>query len=785
MPEKIRTLYGSLLDEGYDLPNYDQFLKDMSDNNNRTKFHASLVEEGYELPDYKTFSLDMGFDEKKKGFQTDLGKAYETTSGGSFPKYQGMRLEGSTPMTKKVAKQPSSPLNVDKGVFQQTKQKLSKESPIVKIGTYEGALSIVNQRFNQNLELFNQAKQAGDEQAMAELQPLLQIDSQKAEGLKKGIEAQKFEAEYKEPNTVGNVLDIGFQKAIGGMQAGANTIDETMNAINRDLWGLIGVAPSAKFEQELKDFNEKNKDKIKRPSDYIAETGKKILEEANKRGQEKNINLQYNGSAWEALKGGDASKFGEYAAKGFLESLPSSLTFLNPYTATATSLGMAQEEIDQSIKEKGSFDTIDAGVGFAKAGLEFWTERWMGAGKGLKDLVSSLGREGAERALTEGLEQTVKKSLKKKLGRGMIEEPTGEGLNQFASNLLDKYVQGKDISVWQGVPDATIIGMFGGMTQGNLSTTANHYLDKAKYNNAQKMREEAASLTDQAMDQPNEVAKQALEEKAAEVQAKAEEIEQKESELALNASTESVDAIIEVETKIDEIVVALETATPETAPILEEKLEQLEEERVVLVEEATLEAEESIKALESLKEDTNETINEEVNTQPMLEGVQSSRNENEGSKESPELRTDKTKEEEIVVAKEENVPLIDEVNNTEVVEPQDQKRSEKVDFTEAESLNTIYSNLKSKYGDKKGNSIYEAAIRLVNPNKNTIVEIRGNGVVVKEGEKYILKPFSNTDSNSKKWVLGTGLDVSAQFIKEQPQVETETTTNKQQEDAIK
>ena len=74
MPEKIKTLYGSLIEEGYDLPNYDQFLKDMSDNNKRTKFHASLVEEGYELPDFKTFSLDMGFDEKKKGFSDRFGE---------------------------------------------------------------------------------------------------------------------------------------------------------------------------------------------------------------------------------------------------------------------------------------------------------------------------------------------------------------------------------------------------------------------------------------------------------------------------------------------------------------------------------------------------------------------------------------------------------------------------------------------------------------------------------------------------------------------------------------
>jgi hypothetical protein len=77
----------------------------------------------------------------------------------------------------------------------------------------------------------------------------------------------------------------------------------------------------------------------------------------------------------------------------------------------------------------------------------------------------------------------------------------------------------------------------------------------------------------------------------------------------------------------------------------------------------------------------------------------------------------------------------------------------------------MFADLKSKYGDKKGSALYEVANRLVNPNKNTIVEIRSNGVVVKEGDKYILKPFGNTDANSKKWTLYKGLDITDQFPK--------------------
>lgn len=89
----------------------------------------------------------------------------------------------------------------------------------------------------------------------------------------------------------------------------------------------------------------------------------------------------------------------------------------------------------------------------------------------------------------------------------------------------------------------------------------------------------------------------------------------------------------------------------------------------------------------------------------------------------------------------------------------------KTGFTETKDMNRMYSDLKTKYGEKKGKQIYEVADRLVNPNRNTIVEIRSNGVIVKEGEKYLFKPFGNTDANSKKWTLYKDVDVTDQFVK--------------------
>lgn len=790
MPEKIKTLYGSLVEEGYELPNYDQFLKDMSDNNKRTKFHASLVEEGYELPDYKTFSIDMGFDEKKKGFQTDLGSAYETTSGGSFPKYQGMRLEGSTPMTKKGPRQPSSPSNVDKGTFQQVKQKLSKESPIVKIGTYEGALSIVNQRFNQNLELFNQAKQAGDEQAMAQLQPLLEIDSKKAEGLKKGIDAQKLEANFTEADDIANNFNIGVYRAMGTMMQGPKAFDESVAVILADVAGIP--------QESVKAYMENVYPITSSASDKLASAGKFVNKIAEERGQEKNLNRSYGGSAYEALLKGDVKTSANYAFKDFVQSFPSSMTYVNPATATLSSLGMVGEEL-QAAKDRGEqVDSKTVLAGGIKAGLEIATERWLGGTKSAAKLLNSLGKEGAEQAIREGVEQLAKKSLGRKWLEATGEEVVGESINQLGSNAVDIYLNGnKEKSLFEGVGDAALISVFGGGVQTGLSETANHYLDKAKYNKAQAMREEAASLTDQAMDQPNEVAKEALEEKAAEIQADADNIEKKESELAINASTETVDAIMGVETQMDELSVALETATPETAPILEEKINALEEERVALVEQATLEANEAIKALESVKEpiQEDEAINEakdssgDIGSSPNVGGTKESDITAGTNKEQPSENVSVSTQEEVVVQEE---PAKEEVKAQEsIVEetPASESKEEKVNRKYENGDFILYKNndwvvvkvnsngsvrIQPKYNARPSDviTVDEKDIKLV----RTANDIKAARIQFSIDSLKEKKDSAKKASEKQMW--------QDEIDKKQKELD-ELLTNKQQEDAVK
>jgi len=135
---------------------------------------------------------------------------------------------------------------------------------------------------------------------------------------------------------------------------------------------------------------------------------------------------------------------------------------------------------------------------------------------------------------------------------------------------------------------------------------------------------------------------------------------------------------------------------------------------------------------------------------------------------------------EVSVPKEEvSAPVLEEttIEKQPPSEPVQEEQPVEKKFTESEDINRIYNELKDNYGEKDGAKYYQAAIRLVNPNENTIVDIHRGGVVVKEGDRYILKPFYDTDGSSKNIkILKNGNDVTDIYGKkeEQPQVSTKS-----------
>lgn len=77
--------------------------------------------------------------------------------------------------------------------------------------------------------------------------------------------------------------------------------------------------------------------------------------------------------------------------------------------------------------------------------------------------------------------------------------------------------------------------------------------------------------------------------------------------------------------------------------------------------------------------------------------------------------------------------------------------------------------LKERLGVKKALNYFKQVDRLINPNENEIIEYRTNGVVVKEGDKYIFKAL--IDMDYKVWKIaefnGRVTDVTDQFVKQE------------------
>lgn len=506
------------------------------------------------------------------------------------------------------------------GTTQNEKTDLSQLNPAAKINLYENALGSIDQRQKQVLIAYNQAKEQGDEQAVQKLLPQIHADNQKIQTLRKGIEGQKTIAAMKEPNTVANNLAIGLQQAVGLTGTSLKAGQDALKVLVIDAYSAMkGISEEEKKSAKEAILN-MSFSPLESASNQIAKVSKPLLEKADKANQDKDLNLKYEGSPFKAFENGDYSKAAEYAAKGFVQSLPTSLTYLNPATATTSSLGMVGQETDQAQKENGTVTSSDVGAGVIKAGLELVTERMFGTGAATRSLIKKVGLPEAERIIKETTEEVVKKTLKRKLVQTYSEEVVGEVANQFGSNAVDKYIHGKDISLTQGLGDAGLIALFGGITQGTAVVSAEHFLDKNAAAKVQDLKQRSAQMMDESLHQQSHVAAQALENHAEQLNNEAENIAKEQTDIIEHAKPETINAIDDVESKIQELAPAIEQASEDAKPVLIQQVQELDQQHQDLVEQAKQEA---IKKIESLKENKkggeNNAINEGIkqeNNQP-------------------------------------------------------------------------------------------------------------------------------------------------------------------------
>ena len=581
MPEKGEELYKILkADPNYEGvgSDYNKFKEFFSDEKNYTNLYNTLKAD----PNYEGIGKDAN------AFSEFFGlKKKEQTIPFDGQKFGGKKEEPLLPLTSSTvspsaSKQPKSTIpSASIGVKEpkkeiiEPKDSLGSYNPVARVKLYNQAIGNIQNRIPQLVQQFNEAQLAGDENAMQELKGLIDADTKKLDYFNKAIQGQKQLAAQQQPSTLGNAMANGLEMAAGTIMSGVNFVDEFIAS-------LSPFQLSEKALKEIKELDEKAL--VKRPSDIIAKGGKEILKEAKKSSEETMMNMPYGGGVYDALKKGDLKSATSNAAYAFTTSLPTSLLMVNPITGSLAASGMAQESVDEKREEKGFATTDDYIVGSLKASTEYIFENMFGTGKQLKQLVSSLGKEVA----SETIEKTVKAGLKeyaKKLGLNIAEETFGEGLTQITQNAIDK-ADGKDIGLFDNVPDAALIGLFGGITQGGVTTTISHYVDRVKLKEAEAAKAKATELAEQALNAPSQVVADAIEREAEKLNDLADGIIEKNNEIGANAPVEITSQIEENNNKIDELEASIAEATPEIAQIIASQLKELELKNAELIKNA-------------------------------------------------------------------------------------------------------------------------------------------------------------------------------------------------------
>jgi hypothetical protein len=141
-------------------------------------------------------------------------------------------------------------------------------------------------------------------------------------------------------------------------------------------------------------------------------------------------------------------------------------------------------------EEQKTFNAIGYG------GAELLFEGVLSSGMGVvyKQMIKSMGKEAAEKAIKKNLVDLITNGVKKYMPlSGAVVEGVGEGATQLTQNIIDKYTDPtkKDMDVMSGVADATAIGFAGGgaMASPTLLTYVNRSKNVEKNKEIEKKRE--------------------------------------------------------------------------------------------------------------------------------------------------------------------------------------------------------------------------------------------------------------------------------------------------------
>ncbi len=158
--DNLLKLHSRLVKDGYELPKYDVFKRDMADPNKLQRLHTTLIKDKYELPDVETFSTDMGYGVKKKVVPSQSSAtvspdvlalqefAKTLPNGGTFTKVQNKPFNPQEQKATEIDVNVVKPTNLPKNVAREYTHKLKVKEAAV--NTLKKNYAQTGQKFDEN-----------------------------------------------------------------------------------------------------------------------------------------------------------------------------------------------------------------------------------------------------------------------------------------------------------------------------------------------------------------------------------------------------------------------------------------------------------------------------------------------------------------------------------------------------------------------------------------------------------------------------------------------------------
>jgi hypothetical protein len=379
MDDKLKTLYDNLVKDNYDLPAYDIFKTDMSDNIKSQTLHETLLKDNYDVPDYDTFANDLGL--KKK-----VASEYVYPTSKAFTGVASA-ITGNIPKDEPTTPQEIGPLEVPQDTLVKVPDISKEPAPteeekdsyasdlFERIGA--GAMDIATSGPKQMT--FAQRIIDIPRKILKKELSILGISDDKAESISQSIPFLK-------PRAIGDAVNISSA-----------------------VWNKISKTEG--FEN------------IEKKADDLRQSS-----------------ARYDKTIEELLK---AKEYKKVVGASFLsaaESFPLTITamFGGPVGLAAIGMYSASAQYDQVAPNTEMNEFQKMSNALLNGGLEIATERIGTAnyGKLIKGLYTNVGKEAAEEAVKKGLKSWLVNMFKKV---GIYTAPIGEGLeeavNQFGSNV--------------------------------------------------------------------------------------------------------------------------------------------------------------------------------------------------------------------------------------------------------------------------------------------------------------------------------------------------------------